>query len=389
MSRFISLSVLCLLSACEFFEDGDPGDASGDSSLTTPSTGAEPTVGSPGSSAGWTVRSHTCAGDGIDAMWWDDDEQGVWVGCGSNTSGYGLHHSPDRGETWPAVNTEPRGAVDGRVNAISRSGDGLLYVAGEQLLGAPVVAVDTSASTLEASVVYTAGPTIDDVRLAGSFARNDHGVAVVEALNGTQIAVRWSDTGLWHDAAGWAGGASVQMQHLMVFDNEFYGTGSTMNQAPMVFLPPQAGHDEASGFQLVVVELSPWAQELRNLDIDVDGSMVVGGIDHGVDSGVVYISNGDPRTASDWTEVWVADLLGDAPTWIDGVCRHGDQVAAVGRFSTNDTPIALMSTDAGTTWSDLTPSLSADAPLYRCEFLDGGQTLAVGGGAGFLGFYGF
>ncbi len=394
MSRTLLLALFAFLPACELLDELEADGGDEPIASTDARTGSDAPEsdgdddGQRPARAGWTVRNHTCYGDGIDAMWWDADEQSVWIGCGSNASGYGLHHSPDRGETWPAVNTDPRGAVDGRVNAISRSGDGLLYVAGDGLLGSQVVALDTSTAPFGAEPVYAAGATIDDVQLAGSFARNSDGVSVVESANGTAIQVRWSDTAIWRDASGWAGGASVQMQHLMVHDDEFYGVGSTINQAPMVFLPPRGGHVEADGFMLVVVELSQWAQELRTLDIDAGGRMVVGGVDHGADSGVIYVSNDDPRDALDWTEVWVADLLGHDPTWIDGVCRSGDTIAAVGRFATNDEPIALLSTDAGVTWSDLTQQLTSDAPLYRCAFLDGGDTLAVAGGAGFLGFYG-
>jgi len=413
MNRIAMLFALSLstLPACELLEEleGDADSGLVDSGL--PLDTAEPgPSGRPGqgngsgggagqgggsstsgahADAGWVTRNHTCYGDGVDAMWFDADEQNLWVGCGTNTEGYGLHHSPDRGETWPEVNTDPRNAVGGRVNAISRSGDGRLYVAGESLLGNQVVSLDTSAATYAVEPVYDAGSSFSDVQLAGSFARNDDGVAVVEALNGTQIAVRWSDTGPWIDASGWAGGASVQMQDLQVHDNEFYGTGSTMGQAPMVFLPPRNGHVEADGFMLVVVELSDWAIELRNLDIDSSGGLVAGGVDHGAASGTIYVSGDDPYDADDWREVYLEDFMGDDPTWIDGVCRHGDLVAAVGRYSTNNDPIALLSEDGGETWRDLTIELTdAWTPaLYRCDFLDGGDTLAVAGGDGWLGYY--
>jgi len=403
-----TLSVLAstALPGCELLEELSTTDTA--STMSTADTGyvddgTEPAPGQPGQpssgspstgdddddAGGWSTRLHTCYGDGIDAMWFDDDEQNVWIGCGTNTEGYGLHHSPDRGETWPDIQTDPRGATGGRVNAISRSSDGLLYVAGEQLLGAQVVAVDTTTTPYEVEAVYDAGSSFSEVQLAGSFARNDDGMAVVEALNGTQIAVQWSPGGPWLDASGWAGGASVQMQDLEVFDNQFYGTGSTMNMAPMVFLPPRNGHVEADGFNLVVIELSPWAVELRNLGIDDDGQLIAGGVDHGMASGVIYVSNDDPRDADDWTEIYLVDFMGTHPTWIDGVCRHGDTMAAVGRYSTNNDPIALLSEDGGDTWRDLTNELSSSwvPALYRCEFLDDGHTLAVAGGDGWLGFY--
>ena len=82
------------------------------------------------------------------------------------------------------------------------------------------------------------------------------------------------------------------------------------------------------------------------------------------------------------------DLL-SGPTWIDGVCRSGDVVAAVGRFSNNNDPIALLSEDGGASWRDLTIEFTQSGvpSLYRCAFLDDGDTLAVAGAYGFLGFY--
>jgi len=406
MNRIAAIAALLSLSACELL-DGLSDDATGDATETTgtssevsdgtdgPPAGTDgpgtddPGTDEPARRTGWTERNHTCYGDGVDVMFIDDDEQTMFIGCGSNADGYGLAYTPDRGETWPDYDTEPRGALGSRVTAIDRSADGLLYVAGQNLNGNDeVVTVDTSVSPWEVGTEFEAGSSISEVQFAGSFAVNSQGMAVVEALNGTQIAVRWSENGSWQDAAGWAGGLSYQMQDMQVHNDAFYATGATMNDAPMLFLPPRNGHVEAEGFNMVVVELDSFAQEMRNLDVDADGNIVVGGIDHGLASGVIYVSNDDPRDAYDYTQVWVEDIL-SGPTWIDGVCRDGDLVAAVGRFSNNNDPIALLSEDGGDTWRDLTMEFNQSGipSLYRCEFLDGGDTIAVAGASGFLGFY--
>ena len=397
MNRILALSALLSLSACDFLE-GLADDTTGADTGDTADTGTNGTNGTNGTTddggetnhrTGWTERLHTCYGDGVDTMVFDDDEQRLFIGCGSNADGYGLHYSPDRGETWPDFDTDPRSALGSRVTAVDIGADGTLYVAGQNLNGNDeVVSVDTSVSPWEVHTVYEAGSSIQDVQFAGSFAINDDGMAVVEALNGAQIAVRWSETSPWRDAAGWGGGASYQMQDLQVHNNQFYGTGATMNQAPMLYLPPRNGHVESEGFNLVVVDLYEFAQEMRNLDVDADGNIVVGGVDHGLNSGVIYVSNDDPRDAYDYTQVWVEDLL-EGPTWIDGVCRHGDLIAAVGRFSNNNDPIALLSEDGGSSWRDLTLEFTSSGvpSLYRCQFLDDGDTIAVAGASGWLGFY--
>ncbi len=352
MNRIFALAALVSLSACDFLDEL-AGDSSDESTVDTSDTGIDgtdltygdddddaPTGGGSNHRTGWTDRNHTCYGDGVDTMHFDDDEQALFIGCGSNADGYGLSYSPDRGETWPDVSTDPRGALGSRVCAVDRA---------PNLNGNDeVVTVDTTVSPWEVHTAYEAGSSIDDVQFAGSIAVNGQGMAVVEALNGTQIAVRWTENGPWQDAAGWGGGASY----------------------------------------LVVGELDQFAQEMRNMDVDADGNIVVGGVDHGLNSGVIYVSNDDPRDAYDYTQVFVEDYLG-SPTWIDGVCRDGDLVAAVGRFSNNNDPIALLSEDGGATWRDLTIEFNKSGipSLYRCQFLDGGDTIAVAGADGYLGFY--
>jgi len=388
---FIALFALATLPACELLDElgGDDGVTATDADGTD--DGIDD--GLPGMAAGprgWTQRNHTCSGDGVDAFFFDTNEQSLFVGCASNAEGYGLQFSPDRGETWPELSTEPRGSLGGRVGAVDRGADGLLYVAGQNLNGNDeVVTVDTSVTPWDVRSEYEAGSSISEVQFAGSFAVNSEGIAVVEALNSTQIAVRWSENGSWKDASGWAGGLSYQMQDMQVHNDEFYATGATMNDAPMLFLPPRNGHVEAEGFNMVVVELDAFAQEMKNLDVDAAGNIVVGGIDHGMASGVIYISNSDPRDGYDYTQVWVEDIL-SGPTWIEGVCRDGDVVAAVGRYANNGDAIALLSEDGGTTWSDLTPEFTTSGvpSLYKCEMLDGGSTIAVAGADGFLAFYG-
>src|SRR5690606_19962550 len=107
-----------------------------------------------------------------DALHYDADAMTAWVGCGTTTSGFGLYRSTDGGVSWEAPETEPAGALAAfRVNDISRSSDGKLYLAGTNNGAVSVYAVDTSATPYALTVVLEYGKTVDTGFTVGSFRR--------------------------------------------------------------------------------------------------------------------------------------------------------------------------------------------------------------------------
>lgn len=386
--RRLSLLAFALLVAtgCETLGEGSPTDSGLDTgdTLTGPTgpTGPTTPTGTVTEQEDWTRSFHPCVGYRTDTLWVDSRDD-LWVGCGSTTVGYGLFRSTDGGRTWSAPTTSPaRTFEDFRVSSISRSADGLLYVAGIDTAGSRrVVSMDDSGAV---SDVFVAGGQIWNNFHVGTFRRAADGLAVAESLTGTGVVARFGDAAPFEDGEGWwVGGESSQILDLTLHDEQFYGVGSTISQPPMVFLPPRGGQDPARGFWMEVLTMSnTFTGELWGLDVDA-GGVVAAGVDQDADRGVVFVSGPDPYALASWRMLDVRDVVGasSGPTWMRGACRRGDVVVAVGEYSQRDAGIVLRSDDGGDTWADVTPSaLFRDLPaLQRCEVLAGGDLVIAGG----------
>ena len=149
--------------------------------------------------------------------------------------------------------------------------------------------------------------------------------------------------------------------------------GSTIIEPPYVFVA-----DTTEGLTMDSVALREPIGELWSIDSDGTG-LIVGGADQAADVGVVAWTSGDPSVLSDW-QVWMVDDLASGFTWVRGVCRNGDNLAAAAEFPTSSTGLLLVSRDGGQTWSDRTPE---DAPsLSQCTWR--GDDLLVTGAEGYF-----
>lgn len=367
--RTLPLWLLTSLVACDLVE-GAAGDTAGSSTVTgtPPTTDWQPEQGT------WSVSTHPCVGNRTDAMWWDDADT-VWVGCGSTTVGYGLFRSTDGGQGWEEIAPAQLGAF--RVSSLQRADDGLLYVAG----------IDTESKNRvmsltgdgPADLVWEAGDQLWNSFHVGTFRRNPDGVAIAESLTGTGLVWRGADGDPFVDGSGWStNGTSYQILDLAVHGAGFYGVGSTIATPPHVFLP-----HKLDPLQFTPVQLADWSGELWGVDVD-NGGIVVGGVNQDDDIGMVFVSGADPEDADGWANLDVSTLLGGDPTWIRGVCRAGQLIAAVGEYTMRSDPILLVSADGGATWIDWAGSLPSGAgALHKCELWSGGR-LAVTGQDGYI-----
>lgn len=390
MTKHLSVSwvVVCLLSGCELIPTDPAGSATGD-------TGVE--AGKPGGPAGdddddvekggWAFSTHPCVGYRTDTLWVDDADT-FWVGCGTTANGYGLYLSTDGGRTWDTPNTDVPGFFQSmRVNSISRSADGLLYVGG--IHGAEqVLALDTTTDPMVVSEVFTSTSQVWNTFQVGAFRRNSAGLAVAESLNGTGLAFRSSDDAPFEDGEDWSGGGSYQILDLALHDDAFYGVGSTISQPPYVYLPPPGGQVPGEPFRMSAIQmvagLGEFAGELWGLDVD-DHGVVAAGVNQDRDVGYLFVSDADPWDIDAWRSLDVSTVVGDDPTWMRGVCRSGATIIALGEWSRDSTGLVLRSDDDGATFVDVTPSDLTFVPaVHRCEILADGTVIIVGG-EGFVG----
>lgn len=331
----------------------------------------------------WALRSHLCVGNRTDALHRDADGT-LYVGCGSTTVGLGIYVSRDDGATWQRPTTTPGGFFDTwRVLDVSRSADGLLYVAGTDTASSRrVVSADTSGASWSLDEVYNAGSVVGSSFIVGNFRRDSTGRAVAESLNGVDVQARASDDAPWVDVSEWGdeyGG--LQILDLEVHEDRFFATGSTISQPPYLFLPRSA-----PGFGFRVVNLAgtgigAYRGEMWGVAVDGSG-LVVAGVNQDRDVGMIYA-----LASADSTEVQTFDLstfYPDEATWIRGVCRSGEILLAVGERTAESRGIVLRSDDNGGTWRDVTPEPTTLPPVHRCVMVGGDRAFVAGADGAFL-----
>ncbi len=346
----------------------DETDADTDDTVETDITDTD--VPSP-----WTVRSHPCVGNRTDALL--RDSRGIWwTGCGTTTTGTGIFYSDDEGASWSSPVTTPLNYFDDfRVNDISEYG-GRIYAAGDNNGGGgrssdSVVSFDPTASPAVVDTELESGNQVWNAFVVGTYRQTDAGLAVAESLNGTGVVYRETPAGPWLDGADWSI-PGKQMLDLEELDGGFYGCGSTIADAPRVMLPPPT---PSGGFELTSVELTDaYDGEMWDVLVDDEG-IAVGGVDQDGDVGKVFLSGTDPYTPSDWTEISLDTWFPSRPTWVHGLCRRGDTLVIVGRFSNVDDAIVLRSTDGGATFDDISPD---EKSAYACQILEDDRIVIAG-----------
>ncbi|MDZ7789667.1 MAG: hypothetical protein U5L08_04085 [Xanthomonadales bacterium] len=341
----------------------------------------------------WTTFTHSCPGaNRTDALHRDADGS-LWVGCGTNASGYGLHASFNDGASWDEVEVTPSALMNQfRVFSISRGHDGALYVAGIQnSSGNMVIRLDTTPNPpYPASVTLSAVAQIGRQFQVGSYRELSDGQAIAESLTGTDLLYR-PDSATGSSAADWTIPATLQGQilSLVVHDDEFYGSGSTNSEPPRVYLPPQGAGSPPYDFERI--DLDPfWEGELEGVAAN-DQRVVLTGIDQDLNIGKILVSTGDPYSAANYLEHEFQDIVGTGGigTWGRGVCMRGDRVVAVGERlpQGSSSGLAMASTDGGATFIDITPpSPVPPSTISRCVIAPDGLVI-VAGGSGFVGLY--
>jgi hypothetical protein len=383
------------------------GDASlGSTTLETgdSSSGADESGSSSGGETGtqaasWSIFTHSCPGASrTDALWVEDDA--MWVGCGTNQLGYGLHRSSDGGETWSEVATSPANeAAQFRVSAIARGDGGLLYVAGFDASDSDMIlSYETSADPAVVEKVLVAGNQVGTSFPAGSLGLLSGGRIFTESQTGYGALFRPdADVGAnaltWDDVYYWANGGNppgYQMLDLAVHGDRLYGCGATIAEPPYVFLPAEDPGAEAWEFDVVELPNTGWTGEMWGVAA-TDDRVIVVGVDQDADVGKIYVSGADPHDPEGYTQFDLPDIVGDGNlgTWARGVCADGDRIVVVGERQplSAGTGLVMLSEDGGTSFIDITPAAEVTESVTRCAFTSQGDTVVVGAG-GFVGIYG-
>jgi hypothetical protein len=111
-------------------------------------------------------------------------------------------------------------------------------------------------------------------------------------------------------------------------------------------------------FGLQVLELptpdSPFIGEVRDIDVDDLGNMVLSGVNENDAKAVLWYNQTDAFEAPEfWTMVDIAPLLPDPmqATQFYGGCRDGGLIVSVGGYSERSNSLLVFSKDGGEVWN--------------------------------------
>lgn len=302
------------------------------------------------------------------------------VGCGEDSAGdRGFFVSTDNGANWgPPSTTPPNYYSSSRVSDIWQDpADGYVYISTISD-SVRVTRFEATGSSWMLEEVYEPGNTTSDVQNVGT-TRRDGARGFIESLNGVEFVARFAGDSEFAPHNPWAGGARRQLLDMEVFDGRAYAAGSRINEVPTLYVEDTAATDFTWTSIPLVDGLAEFEGEMWAIDVDA-GGIVLGGVNQDANTGQVFTAdlNGANIQQSD-----LGSVFPDDATWIEGVCRDGQQVLAVGRFSINQDGIVLASTDGGQTWEDWsldnTPS-GTFPPAFDCLIEGGTAYVALGAG---------
>ena len=263
--------------------------------------------------ASWLTSSHPCpGGNRTDALHRDADGT-LWVGCGTNATGYGLFLSENGGASWSTAAVSPVEVLDEfRVNSISRGHDGALYVAGVRASTRDrVLRCDPASAPFAGSVTLRGTAQVGRSFHVGSYRELANGRSLAESLNGVDLLYRpTAATG--HSATDWTRiqDFNRQILDLTVHNDRFYGAGGQINTAPTLFLPPTSPTAAPWEFSMQTPTVAAsWEGELWGLAVSAQRLVAVG-VDQDADVGKILVSSTNPATMGAYIEHELPAIVG-------------------------------------------------------------------------------
>jgi len=178
--------------------------------------------------------------------------------------------------------------------------------------------------------------------------------------------------------------SSFQVRRLQMVNDRFAGVGSTINE-PAQFMAPSTLANAT--FHMKPVELQPSNEDGELLDLHVWGpqKMITAGWNQTTNAArsplIFRIDGADPTDAGNWTRV---DVFAQGIEYDGGVyalATRGDEVIAVGtKFPTSSGGFVIHSTDAGQTWTDITPGPDKPGEISNAWIFEDGSVYVAGGG---------
>ena len=344
-------------------ESGLDTEDSGDSDIPTPLV--------------WEQFRHPCLGAHTDAMWFDDEQNG-FVGCGSTLEGKGLYQTQNRGQMWTRVLDPNHILEEMRITSLQRALGSHLYIGGSGPNGVRVLFLDAANTIQEFFSLPISDVEPWQTFHVGSFRKATDGRGVSAPLNGVDL-IYWpsNDLSVFSSGNDWWSNTSIQgtdakLLDLDVYRERFYAVGSTTAQLPYFFYEHSDGMGDIFGLQALELPTTdaPFIGEVRDIDIDDLGNMVLSGVNQNNATAVLWYNQTDAfETQEDWTMVAVSPLLPDPmqETQFHGGCRKGDLIVSVGGYSERSNSLVIFSKDGGRAWNYKEPMYGT---LSNCQIID-------------------
>jgi len=374
------------------------GAATGGAATGGVATGGAATGGMTGTGGGmmpmtgWTQVSQPCSGSRVNALWFEDANQG-FIGCGENANGFGLFPSNDGGMTW---DVSERDFEQIRVSNIRRGDDGGFYGAGrsgiDDFAG---FTIDDSGSRLRVTGIY-APSNSGGVNDGENIAVTADGQVMIDSLTGTTFAYRAAGSDTFEEFSYLneeiiddpGAFSAITIRRLVTHNNKFYGVGSTINDPGEVYLPSTNPNATVPHFTRLALQPSTRKGELRDLYLWSESEMLVVGFDQSTRDPLVFRCSGDCYDTASWSQIELFDQGIEYKGDIWDIHVVGDTVVAAGeKVPTADGGFVLISRDRGLTWEDITPTperggVGALSAVWLFE--DGGIFAGGGGGEGWI-----
>lgn len=333
--------------------------------------------------SGWAKTSIGCvSGNPFIALHFD--AQTGYMGCGESSTNRGLFVTKDGGRSWSDT---ARKFSEAQVVDIRRAPNGKLYGAGKDNLdGSRVFEIDdTDVDNLKLIGVFFPMTTsaFKKVERAQNIAVTGQGHMLADDSVKRTAGYKPAGSDEWQELEYVGEGEQVlTLTRVRALNEAFYGVGSTIDGDAEIHLPSKT---EETPIFTTISPVKNRDIELQDFHIWNETKMIAVGVNNTQRFPVILIGEGDLYEEANWKQIDLFDSGIEFEGNIRGMAVNGDNIVVVGgKVPSSAGGFVLMSSDAGETWTDITPVPESGkvTRLWNVWLWENGDIYAAGESAG-------